>query len=418
MIVAIFLFSILIFFFTPMTFVSGLLASSLVYASPLLFFGQSIAPDVSIAWSITFFVSTIAHLYTIRLLKSSRKIQPTNRQTRNRREIRQNKILNILLLFIFIVVVIRSGGGDVFWEGKYGNIPGNSIILYYTWVSVLLLACVSNVMLRSSLSLFTVLSWMQLFLLFVSGDRTILVIFLFSVFIHKIGNVAPATYLMRRPFVSFAVIFLILPLIFVAKSIYTLLPMYGFSAKLFSSLLESDTSLLVSQNFEPIHTNMMFHYIIMNNFEYDAWTLLKGTLAFIPGSSFFGIDPHVFSDTVKAQFYGSWGPGAGIGANFWAQGYAVAGLFGVFLFSSLVAFALATLHRGYSRSDGLFRLILLTCAGIIGFYLHRNSLEQLLSFVGRVLFFGFATYTLSLFVANFRRMRTRVRTRPRIISRT
>jgi hypothetical protein len=114
-----------------------------------------------------------------------------------------------------------------------------------------------------------------------------------------------------------------------------------------------------------------------------------------------GVNAHLFSQIVKARYFPSWGPAAGVGANFWAEGYALLGLAGVVAFALIIILSLRYLERWIGRTQSsAVRATLVACGVILAFYVHRNSVEQILAFVGRYATLGILVGLVARFAVN------------------
>lgn len=380
---------------TRFTLVSLFIVSSCVYVLPA-FWLPDLPAGVVLSWCLVFILAMLTKLPLRRVRAAPpRATAGANVWAPNNRFARITSLtFNYATLTLFALIIVRSGGVGIFFRGKYGGSIGDSLLLYYSWNSLLLITEIHNLYFRKFLSAWFILGLAQIFLIFVAGDRTIPVIF-FSAVIYRYFHGAIPLSFPRRARVLMIILPFILPIAAVSKSIYTVLPHYGFTLK--TVYLIQDNFLAWSEkDFEPTHTMLMFKEIALRGIPYGWGDLLRGLPAVLPFSSYIDIDPHIFSEVVKHRFFSSWGADAGVGANFWAQGYALFGLGGVILFAGLVLLSLLWLERAIARApSSAVRATLTALGAIIAFYVHRNSLEQILSFVGRYatigVFFAVAT---------------------------
>jgi hypothetical protein len=206
----------------------------------------------------------------------------------------------------------------------------------------------------------------------------------------------------------------ILPLALVSKSLYTVLPQHGFTAQT-AELVGRNFSDWAVKDFEPSHTMVMFNAIAAHGLPYHWSDLIRGLPAILPFSTYMGVNAHLFSQVVKARYFPSWGPAAGVGANFWAEGYALQGLAGVVAFAVIVIFTLRYLERAIGRTQSsAVRATLLACGVILAFYVHRNSVEQILAFLGRYATLGILVGLLARFAVNSTRSRDQLAEPPSV----
>jgi hypothetical protein len=314
-------------------------------------------------------------------------------------------VFNCSTLLLFALLAYFHGGIGIFFKGKYSGVASTAL-LYYSWNSLLLITAIHNLIFRRFSSPWSVLGIGQILLLFVGGDRTIPVMFFAAVVYNYFRGATPLA-MPKRARVLMALLPIILPLIVISKSIYTVLPKHGFSIRT-AELIGQNFSDWAVKDFEPSHTMVMFKSIALNGLPYGWSDLFRGLPAILPFSSYMNIDPHIFSEMVKRRFYSSWGPDAGVGANFWAQGYVLFGLAGVLMFAVLVLLSLRYFERAIGRtSSSAARATFLACGVIVAFYVHRNSLEQILAFLGRYAAIGLLAGLIGGIASNSIRSRDR-----------
>lgn len=382
---------------TRLSSLSVLLMSSLVYSSPV-FWTVTRNTDPALVWCIVLAMTILSQVYLER--RSSLVVRDLGFLNKNDRFI--NLFFNISLLILFSGVIALSGGIGVFFEGKYGAIPGGSILIYYSWNSLLLLTCALNFGSRKLLSPFNVLCLTQIVLIFVGGDRTLPFLYVLIFIIYSLRGTRPIG-LLRGRRAAYTIFFtLLVPILAVSKTIYTLLPEYGFTQETVSIVFGPNFWLLATKDFEPTHAHQILVHATSGQVDYYLSDLALGIFAFIPGSSAFGIEPHSFSLAVKSRYFTSWSDEAGIGAHFWAQGWVVGGILGVVIFCAGVIWILIFLEGVLSKHMAS-RMRALAVAQIVlfGFYVQRNSMEQILSFSGRYLVIFFLVVFGAYIVRNF-----------------
>jgi hypothetical protein len=376
---------------TPFTLISLFILSSLLYATPALWL-QDVPAEVAASWSMVLTLALVAQLAmshsraaNFSQVHGARFQLPGGKG--DKLALVTNVTINGLLLFAFGLIILGSGGVGIFFEGKYGGVPGGSLLLYYTWNSLLLISVCSNIYYRRLLTPWTLLGLIQVGLIFVSGDRTIPFLVASAIFYRYFQGLAPAR-LPKNARMALLSSFFVIPFAAVSKSIYAILPTHGFSSKTMSLVSENFWE-FAAKDFEPSHVMLMFNRIVAHEMSFDSGTFLWGLLAVLPFSTELGVDPHAFSNQVKARFFSTWGAESGVGANFWAEGYALLGLAGVLIFACLVIGTLWYIDRKVSKTSiGVGQATWLACGVIVAFYVHRNSLEQMLAFLGRYAIIG------------------------------
>lgn len=364
--------------------ISVLIISSLIYSFPV-FWSTSTPTEPAIVWCVVLTIAILSQVYLE--CQGSRHDRDLDFLNGKGRFI--NFVFNGFLLILFITVVVRSGGIAVFFEGKYGAVAGGSVFLYYVWNSLLLLTSVFNLVSKQIFSPFNVFCLFQMLLIFIGGDRTLPVLYALSATLIYLRGIRPLALLtVSRAFV-FLLFIALAPVLAVSKSIYTLLPDYGNALAVFSIVFGPEFWMLASKDFEPTHIHRILIYATSGPVDYDIFDLLLGIFSFIPGSSLFGIEPHAFSLAVKSRYFPTWSDTAGIGAHFWAQAWVVGGILGVIIAGAGVVWILIFLERVLCKKSPTIRVHAVVQVVLIGFYLQRNSMEQILSFSGRyfVLFF-------------------------------
>ena len=391
---------------TRFTLISLFIISSCVYSLPA-FWLSDIPAVVLISWFLVFALSITAQITLSGNLSRSDPYTGFGKTMRidERSAIITNLVFNCSTLILFLLLAYLHGGIGIFFKGKYSGVASTAL-LYYSWNSLLLITAVHNLICRGFSSPWSVIGIFQILLLFIGGDRTIPVMFFAAVVYNYFRGATPLA-MPKRARVLMVLLPVILPLIVISKSIYTVLPKHGFSIRT-AELIGQNFSDWAVKDFEPSHTMIMFKSIALSGLPYGWSDLFRGLPAILPFSSYMNIDPHIFSEMVKRRFYSSWGPDAGVGANFWAQGYVLFGLAGVLMFSVLVILSLRYFERAIARtSSSAARATFLACGVIVAFYVHRNSLEQILAFLGRYAAIGLLAGLIGGIASNSIRSRDR-----------
>lgn len=373
------LFAIVLMITTRFTCISILILSSVLYSSPI-FWTPSPNDLPTLVWIVLFVL-----ICSAQLVESSRKVESVEitRQLVGQ-DLFINQFFNFASISVFLLVIVLSGGPGVFFEGKYGATPGQSILIYYSWNSLLILTTTYNVICRKFTDPFNLICLLQVLLIFVGGDRTIPVLYIVVNLRMHLNGISPVALMTGKRLVFGLFMLVIAPMLLVSKTIYTLLPVYGFSFSLISAIFNETFFLTAAKDFEPSHTHRLLVYATTDGVDFDLFDLIPGLLAVLPGSSALGVNPHVFSNAMKVQYFETWSDSTGVGGNFWAQAWVVGGMVGVVVFCLGLILILNWFERVINgRQRAVRKALVVTLTAVIGFYIQRNSLEQTLSFAGR-----------------------------------
>ena len=152
---------------------------------------------------------------------------------------------------------------------------------------------------------------------------------------------------------------------------------------------------------EPYLTQRIFNRIYLDDYRIESDYLLHLPAQLLPVSGVISDKLHFFSNSVKTRFFATH-VNSGISANFWAEGYSLAGVFGVFAFVLLFLCVLYWLNRLVFSAPYFLRPILVLMGVFFAFYIQRNSLFQIISHEKRMfyvtLFLIVLTYTGIYFV--------------------
>lgn len=237
-----------------------------------------------------------------------------------------------------------------------------------------------------------------LFILFLSGDRTAVIISLLAVFFSVTFNSR------RFSFISiifnFRTITTILFVIFIGvygKSFYgSIAVSYVNDEPFFAVFYNSikDSGFMESfEKTEPFHIMSIFSKVVESDYVIDSQYLVNLPYHFLPITTPFTDTLHHYSLLLKNEFFSSWGESSGVAANFWAEGFSNFRIFGVVLFSLCYCLILFFFQILVHRFPVYFVPFFGLMASYIGFYIHRNSVFQILSHSKRV-FYGFLLLTI------------------------
>jgi hypothetical protein len=230
---------------------------------------------------------------------------------------------------------------------------------------------------------------------FLSGDRTIIVITAFSLFV-VLGRGRSWT-LLLRPQVILGVSFLAIVAV-VGKPIYLAVKLG--SAELIGSVLTSNWLAGAVLAFEPFTTFNILELVIANDFTMPVWTVIEGVVGqalLVPSA--LGIDPNSFNAAFTQEF----APKLryGIAGNFWAQGWAIGGPAGVAVYAVIYASVLRMCDRASRTQRGPLGILFIVIGALFAVYAHRNALDNLLSFVRQIAIVGIVLALLTSILTPF-----------------
>lgn len=279
----------------------------------------------------------------------------------------------------------RATSNIVFGEGK----------LLWKWINAYGLLVAVTLRSRLGVTIFGALCAMH----FLAGDRTMIAILSVALGIYLLSD-RRLLDLLRPKFLLGSIIAALLTLL--GKPIYlsvkggTLLPLV--------STLESRSPLRVLAYFEPFGIHNQLEVVVSTGFTYPFGNLITNAAAqLLVMPSLFGVDSSEFNVLFTQEFYSS--IGFGLAFNYWAQGYAVGGTAGVIAFGVALAAALVCCQMVFIRSKSLIRITAVLIGSLIGVYIYRNSVENILAFVRQVLFVGMPLIILTELI--WRRTRAR-----------
>lgn len=280
-----------------------------------------------------------------------------------------------LIISITLFLLMVANNGPFFFLNSRAALSQALGYEYLLWRWVNVLGLLFAILSRNRLVLI-VLGSMIIFNMII-GDRTVITIALISAFCIKYRSMG-ALGLLKRPstWAYMAGVFLV---IFFAKSFYVALK----EGVGLGSTVSTDAEQLL-KSFEPFGT----HFILDRVITYDVHTswsaMLRGSAGqFLIIPSLFGLDSSSFNVQLTQQLYNS-RLTYGIAANLWAQGYTLAGYGGVFLFGLGFGALMLWLQALSRKVRPSFSVLVTVVAVLAAVYIHRNSVENYLSFVRQV----------------------------------
>lgn len=137
---------------------------------------------------------------------------------------------------------------------------------------------------------------------------------------------------------------------------------------------------------EPVHVDQMVNKIITTEYSVESNYLLDLPLQFLPFSGKLVDSLHFFSRSLKGTFYATWGEKTGVGASYWGEGIANFGAAGFLIFLLVYLAALFLLQFGLLKAPHWLLPLVFILSAYWGFYIHRNSLFQMISHSKKFIF--------------------------------
>jgi hypothetical protein len=288
-------------------------------------------------------------------------------------------------------VVIAAMDGPLFFLAQREEQSESLVRLLWRWVNAV--GLVSAVLTRSWRAAAVFLAALGVY--FVAGDRTVLVITSFCLIVGLFQGRSLRDFLRWRVVIGTSVAAL---LALFGKPVYLAIKA-GSWDRLFV-LGDSAWLEVALTTFEPFITFNILDLVVVHGFMISAWDMIAGCLAqllLVPSA--FGIASNSFNADFTATFVPQLS--YGIAGNYWAQGWAVAGPVGVVLYGLIFAVSLRVLDVWSRKYCGAMRVLCVLLGALIAVYVHRNSLDNLLSFVRQIVLVVAAIAAPSAVLARF-----------------
>jgi len=283
--------------------------------------------------------------------------------------------LRVLLVvnLIGLAMIAFQEGPLFFLQARSETLESSGAITqFWRWTNVLgvTLALAAGKKILSAYFIFTTT------LYFIAGDRTVIVITLFSVALYLFRD-RSVSELVKSPRVLGLGVFAIF-VVFFGKAFYLAIKLSNFSI-LSDSFNQTDPSKQVA-GFEPLLVHGHLETVISTGFSYPLAEVVRGTLGqFLIVPSAFGIDSQQFNVTFTETNY----PGItyGLAYSYWAEGYSVANIGGIALFSAILGLMIIYANWLERTTRACTRALLVLIGSMIAVYIYRNSLENLFVFM-------------------------------------
>lgn len=293
--------------------------------------------------------------------------------------------ISLTFTLLMLTILIYQAGIIGFISGKDGSY---SLHVYGFFVSALSLGLILSALHKKKLY-FIIFSLLML-MLFITGTRTHLVMAILSLFVLlNLGKRIRVIYMFTK--LNYILVFIFVFVLGVlGKDIYASVAISVLNDSSFFSVLVQRLSQFsfveILSRTEPFHVAGMFQLIQENNYRIDSSYMLDLPFHFLPVSGSFTNSLHWFSESIKAEFYTGWSKEAGVSSNFWAEGFALYGLYGLFLFTLLWNVGLCFFNYIFYKAQGSIKALALLSGVFWGFYIHRNSFFQIISHEKRVIY--------------------------------
>lgn len=280
-----------------------------------------------------------------------------------------------LSLFVLGFLYLSIDVGPLFFLHPRDDQQLGLIPLLWKW-TVPFMVITSVLLTRRS---YILISIFCLAIIFLRGDRTILVISgMIGIFLTlNPTNTLVAVVRLRHMIVMCALSFLIL----YGKPIYVISKSGNFLDLV--NLFDIYTLKNALWNFEPMGTITHLETSIAEGFRIgigDFFISVFGNLLILPSA--FGVETNLYNlEFTKSLPYEL---SFGIAGNFWAHAWSVGGIPMVVVFAFLYSFSLVQLQRVFFKSRGTGKVLAALAASIIAVYSHRNGLDNLMSFIRQI----------------------------------
>ncbi len=265
--------------------------------------------------------------------------------------------------------------GPLFFLNERNVQSDNTISLLWRWVNAI--GLISAVLHRRWAMAMVFVAAVLMY--FVAGDRTVVVIVAFALAVATLrgkpffGTIIRPSVLLTM--VAFGCVAFFGKPIYLAAKAGSLAPL--------QQALTAEWVYNTLSTFEPFLTFNILHLVVLYDFEMSLFALLQGVagqLLIIP--SIFGVDSNRFNVEFSSIFASALT--YGIAGNFWAQAWSVGGPFAVGIFGVIYAGAVRCCESRAMRSVGALKVGLILVGSLVAVYAHRNSLDNLLSFVRQI----------------------------------
>jgi hypothetical protein len=150
---------------------------------------------------------------------------------------------------------------------------------------------------------------------------------------------------------------------------------------------------LISQ-FEPLATFNHIEFVMRTGVKIpfaEFVSSILGNILLVPSA--FGVSTNVYNATVTAAM--SSRLGYGIAGNYLAHGYVVGGTAGAVLFYLMLPLLLRLCDGQFRSKSGTVKVVWCGVGAVVAFYIHRNGLDNLFSFIRQLFIVSVITAALA-----------------------
>lgn len=135
--------------------------------------------------------------------------------------------------------------------------------------------------------------------------------------------------------------------------------------------------------FEPLATYSHIGFVVRRDLEIpflDFLQSLAANLLFVPSS--FGLSTNIYGELIQRT--AAERVDTGLAGNYIANGYVVAGIAGAAVFYFIFALVLRICNTQFLKTTGVWKLFWGCTGATFAFYVHRNGLDNMMSFVRQI----------------------------------
>jgi hypothetical protein len=252
----------------------------------------------------------------------------------------------------------------------------------WVWTAIIGLVSASLARIRTLFIFYSLL----LFIIFLRGDRTLIAIAT-AALIAAASYKDPRWYRRLRPLQIAGAAFGVCAVL-LGKTIYIIAKaaLSGGSSDRLNTPLR-DQFLF---QFEPLATFSHLEFVMRTGLTIGPLDFFKsvfGNVLLVP--SFFGISTNLYNTTVTAKL--SARLGSGIAGNYLAHGWTVGGVWGSALFYFVLPLLLRLCDGQFYRREGATKVFWCCVGAVFAFYIHRNGMDNVFSFVRQLFIVCVAT---------------------------
>lgn len=361
--------------------------SSLIYFLPG-YFGYVIAPSMRIeGLSKSFNMEIDQKTYLIMLLILLMIIVSAtiyDLTEKHKEEIKGKKVILIVedkLIHIILGVILILGmiftlyniSNDTFTTKDLSGSKSGLFLMLWSYPASILL--IFGVIVRKKVIIY--ISFISLLILFFSGDRTAIALAGIGVITVFLNNKKRSQLIKVVKFKYTLFIFIFGLIMFNGKMLYGSFQTSGFSG-FFKTLTNKSIYVDSIVQSEPFAIQMILNYVMLYDFKIGFDHLKDLPLQLLVLPSLFGGDTSSFSNIIKGNFFSF--VDYGIAYNIWAEGYAVGGWLFLFLIIIMYCIGLAFYSKAIKISGGSLKALFILMGSYWAFYIHRNSIETIISY--------------------------------------